>query len=150
MTGPLMPPLANARHERFAQELAKGKSATEAHEAAGYSPNRGNASTLANDQSILKRVAELQERAAIKTEVTAVSLIEEAEEVRAKALAEGQFAAAIAAIREKGVLAGVRVEKRESTHKADARSMSDDELAIIARAGSAGVVAPPPRKGIAH
>lgn len=145
-----MPALANARHERFAQELAKGKSQSEAYHLAGYEPSEPNASRLTRNDKVQARVAELQERAAIKTEVTAASLIEEAEEVRAKALAEGQFAAAIAAIREKGVLAGVRVEKRESTHKTDAKSMSDDELAVIARAGSAGVVAPPPRKGIAH
>lgn len=142
--------LPNQRHERFAQELAKGKSATEAQAEAGYSANRGNASTLANDQSILKRVAELQERGAIKAEVTAASLIEEAEQVREKALAAGQFSAAIAAIREKGVLAGVRVEKRESTHKTDPKAMTDDELALIASAGSAGVVAPPTRKGVTH
>lgn len=145
-----MPALSNSRHERFAQELAKGKSALEAHEEAGYTPNRGNASTLANDQSILKRVAELQERGAIKAEVTAASLIEEAEQVRAAALEAGQFSAAIAAIREKGVLAGVRVEKRESTHKTDPKAMTDDELALIASAGSAGVVAPPTRKGVTH
>lgn len=145
-----MPPLSNARHERFAQELAKGKSQAEAYQSAGYEPSEPNASRLTRNDKVQARVAELQERAAIKTEVTAASLIEEAEEVRAKALAEGQFAAAIAAIREKGVLAGVRVEKRESTHKADAKTMSDDELAIIARAGSAGVIAPPPRKGVSH
>ena len=145
-----MPALSNPRHERFAQELAKGKSALEAHEEAGYTPNRGNASTLANDQSILKRVAELQERGAIKAEVTAASLIEEAEQVRAAALEAGRFSAAIAAIREKGVLAGVRVEKRESTHKTDPKAMTDDELALIASAGSAGVVAPPTRKGVTH
>lgn len=142
--------LSNPRHERFAQELAKGKSATEAQTEAGYSANRGNASTLANDQNILKRVAELQERSAIRAEVTAASLIDEAEAVREKALAAGQYAAAIAAIREKGVLAGVRVEKRESTHKTDPKAMTDDELALIASAGSAGVVAPPTRKGVTH
>lgn len=141
--------LANPRHERFAQELAKGKSATEAMEAAGYSDPR-NSTRLTKNDEIAARVAELQERGAIKAEVTAASLIEEAEEVRAKALAGGQFSAAIAAIREKGVLAGVRVEKRESTHKTDPKSMSDDELALIASAGSAGVVAPPPRKGVTH
>lgn len=145
-----MPALSNPRHERFAQELAKGNSAMDAQATAGYQPNRGNASTLANDQSILKRVAELQERGAIRAEVTAASLIDEAEDVRAKALAAGQFSAAIAAIREKGVLAGVRVEKRESAHKTDPKAMTDDELALIASAGSAGVVAPPTRKGVTH
>ena len=38
-----MPALENQRHERFAQELAKGKTATEAYVLAGYKPNmRGN------------------------------------------------------------------------------------------------------------
>lgn len=54
-----MPALQNARHERFAQELAKGKSATEAYADAGYRPNSGNAATLKADQSISTRVAEL-------------------------------------------------------------------------------------------
>lgn len=55
-----MPVLANARHERFAQELAKGKTADEAYQLAGYKPNRGNASTLKANQSVLDRVAELK------------------------------------------------------------------------------------------
>ena len=41
-----MPSLDNAKHERFAQELAAGKSAVDAYEAAGYRRNRGHASTL--------------------------------------------------------------------------------------------------------
>jgi phage terminase small subunit len=145
-----MPALANARHERFAQELAKGKSQSEAYQIAGYEPSEPNASRLTRNDKVQARVAELQERGAIKAEVTAASLIEEAEDVRSKALAAGQFSAAIAAIREKGVLAGVRVEKRESTHKTDPKAMTDDELALIASAGSAGVVAPPTRKGVTH
>lgn len=55
-----MPTLTNSRHERFAQELAKGKSASEAYTLAGFKPNTGNASTLKGTQSILKRVAEIQ------------------------------------------------------------------------------------------
>ena len=35
--------LQNARHERFAQNLAKGMSADASHTAAGYKPNRKNA-----------------------------------------------------------------------------------------------------------
>lgn len=145
-----MPALSNARHERFAQELAKGKSQDEAYEAAGFKPDRGNAARLTANDSVRTRVAELQERSAIKAEVTTASLIDEAEQVRSKALAAGQFAAAIAAIREKGVLAGVRVEKRESTHKTDPKALTDDELALIASAGSAGAIAPPTRKGVTH
>ena len=35
-----MAPLRNTKHERFAQELAEGKSTSEAYEAAGYKPDR--------------------------------------------------------------------------------------------------------------
>ncbi len=52
--------LTNARHERFAQSLAKGMSADAAHTAAGYKPSRGNASRLRANESIVERVAELQ------------------------------------------------------------------------------------------
>lgn len=54
-----MPILTNARHERFAQELAKGATADEAYQLAGYSANRGNASTLKAKQIISDRVAEI-------------------------------------------------------------------------------------------
>lgn len=62
-----MPALPNPRHEAFAQALASGKTADEAYQVAGYSPNRGNATTLKANQSISKRVAELVEAAASKT-----------------------------------------------------------------------------------
>jgi hypothetical protein len=39
-----MGPLANQRHECFAQALAQGKSAAEAYVLAGYKANAGNAS----------------------------------------------------------------------------------------------------------
>lgn len=56
---PSMPVLQNPKHEIFAQELAKGKSASEAHTVAGYSPNRWNAATLSREEHIQSRVSEL-------------------------------------------------------------------------------------------
>ncbi|WP_455872862.1 hypothetical protein [Rhizobium yanglingense] len=41
-----MPVLKNARHEKFAQALAKGKTATEAYAEAGFKPHDGNAARL--------------------------------------------------------------------------------------------------------
>ena len=55
-----MPVLKNARHELFAQNLAKGMSATEAYEKAGYKPSRQHAARLATKGDIVARVAELQ------------------------------------------------------------------------------------------
>ena len=67
-----MPALTNPKHERFAQELAKGKPADESYALAGFSPNRGNAATLKHKQSILDRLAEiLDERESIHAQATA-------------------------------------------------------------------------------
>jgi phage terminase small subunit len=65
-----------------------------------------SASRLLTNVKILERVRELQERGAARAEVTVESLIREAEEIRKEALAARQFSAAIAAVREKGVLSG--------------------------------------------
>jgi phage terminase small subunit len=70
-------PLKNARHERFAQELAKGKSQVDAYEAAGYQPDRGAAARLSANVSVQGRVAELQERAAEKAVVTQERVLKE-------------------------------------------------------------------------
>ncbi len=54
-----MPVLKNARHERFAQNRAKGLSADASHTAAGYKPNRKNAARMKSYEDIRGRVAEL-------------------------------------------------------------------------------------------
>ncbi len=123
-----MPILSNPRHERFAQELAKGKSQAEAYEKAGYSPCEPNASRLIRNDKVRARVTELQAPAAKRAEVTVDSLIAEAEEARVGAIAAGQFAAAVSAVKEKGVLAGVRVEKSERKNTNEPRKLSDIEL----------------------
>lgn len=69
-----MPALKNARHERFAQEIAKGVTADAAYVSAGYCENRHNAAALARQQHISTRVGEIQERGAIRAEVTIATL----------------------------------------------------------------------------
>lgn len=71
-----MPALGNPKHERFAQELAKGKSQGEAYELAGYRPSRSAAARLAANVNICERVQELAERVASRTELTAAQLTE--------------------------------------------------------------------------
>lgn len=51
--------LKNPRHERFAQEIAKGTPAAQAYASVGFRPNSGNAATLKASQGIVKRVAEI-------------------------------------------------------------------------------------------
>lgn len=74
--------LPNARHEAFAQALAKGKTADEAYKLAGFSANRGNATRLKANESVSARVAELQsmvaERAVVDREWVLAKLIENA------------------------------------------------------------------------
>lgn len=66
-----MSTLTNPKHELFAQELAKGKTATEAYETAGFKPSRPNASRLQHQENIRQRVVEIQsERAEVEREAT--------------------------------------------------------------------------------
>ena len=109
-----MPALANPKHERFAQALAKGETADAAYSIAGYKPNRGNAATLKANQSILYRVAEIQGKAAAKAGVTIQSLTDELEQARGIAIAEKQSSAAVAATMGKAKLLGLVVDKQET------------------------------------
>jgi hypothetical protein len=131
-----MPVLTNVRRELFAQMRASGMTLTEAYEKAGYSPDMGNASNLAANDEIQARIRELTTKAAQKAIVTIESLIAESEEARVGAMNADQFAAAIAAIREKGVLSGKRIERSERGQPgefADLDNMSAGELAEFIR-----------------
>jgi phage terminase small subunit len=69
-----VPALDNARHERFAQSLAKGRSQSEAYAEAGYAANDGNAARLKGNERVLARVAEILDHAAIRTEISVASI----------------------------------------------------------------------------
>lgn len=69
-----MAALENARHERFAQEIAKGKPASEAYTLAGYAYNEGNAIRLKGNEKVSARVAEILERGAVRAEVTVATI----------------------------------------------------------------------------
>ena len=108
--------LGNPRHERFAQELATGKTADAAYVLSGYRANRSNAARLSANQDIQKRVAEIQSLGAELAAITVETLIAEAEEARSKAMGEkGGAAAAVAAITAKAKLAGLWREKVAQT-----------------------------------
>lgn len=106
--------LKNARWERFAQELAQGKSADEAYQLAGYKANDGNCIRLKGNERVAERVAELQSKPAKKAQMTIESLIAEADEVRRAAAEANQYAAAVAALKLKSIFGGLYVEKQEA------------------------------------
>lgn len=108
-----MPPLANARHERFCLALSEGHSIAESYTRAGYSKNRGNACRLNADESVRARVAELQAQTAAHSKVTIESICRELDEANAVAKAKGQAAAMVSAATLRAKLAGLMVEKVE-------------------------------------
>ena len=114
-----MPILKNNKHELFAQALAKGKSQIEAYGLAGYKPDKGAASRLSTNVNVQACVSELKERAAKRAEITVGSLIEELDEAKEQAIARGQVAAVVSAIREKGVLSCKRIERSENGRPGD-------------------------------
>ncbi len=76
-----MPALPNPKHERFAQEIAKGASGRDAYIAAGFKPGspeaaEASASRLLSDVKVKARIAELTERAAARVEVSKAWVME--------------------------------------------------------------------------
>src|SRR5215470_12661174 len=100
--------LKNQRRERFAQLLASGKTATDAYEEAGYKRSDSNGPTLAKNEEIRGRVAEItadlwkleQASAAVavrRAALTKETLIKKFEDIYVAAKEAGQFSAAVAA-----------------------------------------------------
>lgn len=110
-----MSALANARHEKFAQELAKGKSQVDAYEAAGYKPDRGAATRLSANVSVIARLDELQDKAAEKAVVTAADIANQLDEDRKFAKEVGSAAAMVSATMGKAKVLGLIIEKRDLT-----------------------------------
>jgi hypothetical protein len=75
-TATAMPALDNPKWERFAQELAKGKTQAEAYANAGYKPSEPNASRLTSNDKVQARISELMERAAIRAEISIAAVTE--------------------------------------------------------------------------
>lgn len=123
-----MPALSNARYEKFAQELAAGKSQTEAYEAAGYKPDRGNATKLAARPEIQARVQQITAKSAVRAEVTLAGLIEEAAAIQKAATEAKQLSAAVGALTAKAKLAGLWIERGEHNNTSVHYGISDRPL----------------------
>lgn len=108
-------PLKNARHERFAQELAKGSPASSAYVSAGYEYSEPNASRLTRNEKVAARVEELKERAAEKAVITAADIARQLDEDREFAKENKHSAAAVSATLGKAKLLGLMPERHELT-----------------------------------
>lgn len=129
-------PLKNARHERFAQELAKGKSQIDAYEAAGYKPDRGAATRLSANVSVQDRAAELKGKAAEKTVVTVENITQrllniakkgEGEEVKDAPL----MSVARAALMDAAKLNGLIIDRVK--HGVDLSALTEEDLDALDR-----------------
>jgi phage terminase small subunit len=145
-------PLKNARHERFAQELAKGEAASVAYKNAGYSAVGNSAevaaSRLFKNAKVEERVAELRtriaEKLADKTAIDAAWVLKKAAELHTKALDAKQLSVAKGALDLIGKHVDVQAFREQIQHSGliEYKNLSDEEIAAriaaheAARAGS--------------
>jgi hypothetical protein len=70
----------------------------------------------------------LRERSAVRAEVTTASLIDQAEQVFQAAMKTKQYSAAVAALREKAILAGKRIERAEKGEPGEFDKLTEEQL----------------------
>ncbi|WP_411914157.1 terminase small subunit [Bosea thiooxidans] len=128
----MVPVLSNPKHERFAQELAKGSSASAAYVAAGYAKSDSNASRLSGNEKVRSRVEELLGEGAEKAGVTIERIVAELAKVGfanmgdfLKATTSGDpfFVYAELTDEQKAALAEVTVEDFKEGRGEDARDV---------------------------
>lgn len=72
-----MPILSNSKHELFAQEIAQGRSASEAFVRAGYKAHDGNAARLRGNEKVRARIEEILAEGAERAGVTVERVVRE-------------------------------------------------------------------------
>ena len=130
-------PLANTRHEQFCQSCALGMGSSAAYRAAyacSQKSSEANGPRLIGVARIRARISWLKSIAARDTAFTLERLIAAAEQARRHAHEAGQLTAAVLAVKELGILTGLRVEQRE-VRTARLEDMSTSELLAIAASG---------------
>src|SRR5262249_23039638 len=119
--------LPNARHERFAQGLAEGKTQAQAYIDAGFSPKnaRANASALLqkNPRILERRDQLLRTRAecnfavvseiAVESHCTLEAHLAKLAQLRDEARAKGDYGSAISAEYKRGQALGFYIERKE-------------------------------------
>jgi len=124
----MMPVLSNPCHELFAQALAKGRTQVDAYAEAGYKPHDSSAARLLGNVRIAARVAELQEKGAERSLVTADSIAIKLDAAYDLAMTNGQTAAAVSASMAIAKLYGLDIDRSRLDVHHHYADMSDDEL----------------------
>ena len=141
-----MAPLRNGRRERFAQLVAEGNAVADAYAEAGFRADRQNAHRLANTPDVRARITELQERGAMRAEITLADVTANLKRIAEAAEEEGGapgLSVARAAWMDVAKLNGLVVDKSENVnihHDISDNPMSEDEWTAEywAGEGSAG------------
>ena len=97
---------------------------------AGYAPNDGNCIRLKGNERVGSRVAELQAAGAERAEVTLEGLIAEASEIKNKAMARGNYSAAVSALVMKAKLSGHWLDRAENKTSNVIYHISDRPLSL--------------------
>jgi hypothetical protein len=132
-----MPIILNSRREKFAQEYARGKSATEAMKNAGYSDPR-NSTRLKKNDEIRRRIEELQTAVAKNTVISIETICAELDEANQVAKERGQAAAMVSASTLRARLAGLlrdRVEISNTNQFNQCESMTELAEALLREQG---------------
>jgi len=130
-----VPVLANVKHERFAQEVARGASSREAYGLAGFNTTSdaaidANASRLLSTDKVKARVQEILGRAAVRAEISVAGLTERLMKIVEKGEASDEaplLSVARAAIMDAAKLNGMVTDKI----KADVTITHEDALAAL-------------------
>jgi hypothetical protein len=119
-----MPELDNPRHELFAQAIAAGIPQVRAYITAGFSPHKGNACRLSQDERVRERVSELIQPKALA--ISKADIFARILEDIAGARAANQWATALAGDKLLGQeLHGMFVEKRQIDVNVDVADTRD-------------------------
>jgi hypothetical protein len=134
-----MSALKNARHERFAQEIANGQSPVAAYETAGFKADFRNAKRLRERPEVgqridailterEKRAAASIERAIERTAITKADVLAMLMDDRKLAREKGQASAAIRAAELLGKELGMFIDRREQGKPGDFADLPEEEL----------------------
>jgi hypothetical protein len=93
-------------------------------------PNNGNCIRLKGNERVGSRVAELQAEGAERAEVTLEGLIAEASEIKNKAMARGNYSAAVSALVIKAKLSGHWLDRAENKTSNVIYHISDKPLSV--------------------
>ena len=123
-----MPALPNPRHEKFAQNVARGMTAAKAYEKAGYKYNDGNCIRLKGSERVSGRIYELLKKSETDLVVDRNTMTNVYSDILHASREAGNYNAAKGAADSLAKLHGLMIDRKETGRPGDFGSMADDQL----------------------